>query len=149
MAERSLRCIAFTHKKTDEEVPEKLEENGFTLLGIVGLKDPCRPGVRSAVECFRNAGVKTKMITGDNVHTARAIAIVCGILNPDEDLGSETVVEGEDFRNYSTEERKAKIENIRVIARSSPFDKLLMVQSLKQKAMLWQSSVMAQMMHLL
>ncbi|KAK0598887.1 hypothetical protein LWI29_000335 [Acer saccharum] len=133
MAEKSLRCIAFAHKQTDEQVPEKLEETGFALLGVVGLKDPCRPGVRTAVESCRNAGVKIKMITGDNVHTARAIAIECGIFNPGEDLGSEAVVEGVEFRNYSTQERMAKIENIRVMARSSPFDKLLMVQSLKQK----------------
>ncbi|KAL5835403.1 hypothetical protein ACOSQ4_014900 [Xanthoceras sorbifolium] len=135
MAEKSLRCIAFAYKKTGEEVPQKLEETGFALLGLVGLKDPCRPGVRRAVECCRNAGVKIKMITGDNVHTARAIAIECGILNPDDEdlVDSEAVVEGVEFRNYTTEERMAKIENIRVMARSSPFDKLLMVQSLKQK----------------
>ncbi|KAK0600244.1 hypothetical protein LWI29_012981 [Acer saccharum] len=133
MAEKSLRCIAFAHKQTNEKIPEKLEETGFALLGVVGLKDPCRPGVRTAMESCRNAGVKIKMITGDNVHTARAIAIECGILNPDEDLGSEAIVEGVEFRNYSNEERMAKIENIRVMARSSPFDKLLMVQSLKQK----------------
>ncbi|KAK3200631.1 hypothetical protein Dsin_024046 [Dipteronia sinensis] len=133
MAEKSLRCIAFAYKQNDEQIPEKLEETGFALLGVAGLKDPCHPGVRTAVESCRNAGVKIKMITGDNVHTARAIAIECGILNPDEDLASEAVVEGVEFRDYSTEERMAKIENIRVMARSSPFDKLLMVQSLKQK----------------
>ncbi|KAB1227470.1 putative calcium-transporting ATPase 13, plasma membrane-type [Morella rubra] len=73
------------------------------------------------------------MITGDNMHTARAIAIECGILNPEEDLDNEAVVEGVNFRNYSHEERMEKINKIRVMARSSPFDKLLMVQYLKQK----------------
>uniref|UniRef100_A0A6N2KV88 Cation-transporting P-type ATPase C-terminal domain-containing protein n=1 Tax=Salix viminalis TaxID=40686 RepID=A0A6N2KV88_SALVM len=73
------------------------------------------------------------MITGDNVHTARAIAIECGILNPEQDMLNGAVVEGLEFRNYSPEERMDKIDNILVMARSSPFDKLLMVQCLKEK----------------
>ncbi|KAH1049625.1 hypothetical protein AAZX31_08G044500 [Glycine max] len=129
MATKSLRCIAFAQKSC-----EKLEETGLTLLGILGLKDPCRPGVEAAVDSCKNAGVKIKMITGDNVHTARAIASECGILYPNNDeLDEEAVVEGFQFRNFSHEERMDKIDRIRVMARSSPFDKLLMVQCLKQK----------------
>ncbi|XP_050261718.1 putative calcium-transporting ATPase 13, plasma membrane-type isoform X5 [Quercus robur] len=136
MAQKSLRCIAFAYIEVEEEsgqAPEKLEENGLTLLGFVGLKDPCRPGVSAAVESCKAAGVNIKMITGDNVHTARAIALECKILNPDEDLDNEAVVEGVQFRNYSPEERMEKIDKILVMARSSPFDKLLMVQCLKKK----------------
>ncbi|KAL9670216.1 hypothetical protein QQ045_007767 [Rhodiola kirilowii] len=72
------------------------------------------------------------MITGDNVFTAKAIATECGILRPDQDMDG-AVVEGVEFRNYTNEERMAKVEKICVMARSSPFDKLLMVQCLKQK----------------
>ncbi|XP_044468403.1 putative calcium-transporting ATPase 13, plasma membrane-type [Mangifera indica] len=136
MAAKSLRCIAFAYTNVAEEIEEtheKLEESGLTLLGIVGLKDPCRPGVEKAVESCKKAGVNVKMITGDNIHTARAIAIECGILRPSEELNTEAVVEGVQFRNYSDEERMAKIDKISVMARSSPFDKLLMVQCLKQK----------------
>ncbi|KAI8023414.1 putative calcium-transporting ATPase 13, plasma membrane-type [Camellia lanceoleosa] len=50
-----------------------------------------------------------------------------------EDLNSGAVVEGKDFRNFSDQERTEKVETISVMARSSPFDKLLMVQCLKQK----------------
>ena len=135
MAAKSLRCIAFAYKQVLQEngqSHEKLEETGMTLLGLVGLKDPCRPGVRRAVEDCRDAGVKIKMITGDNIFTAKAIAMECGILKPDEDMNN-AVVEGVTFRNFSDEERMEKIDMIRVMARSSPFDKLLMVQSLKQK----------------
>ncbi|GMI79200.1 auto-inhibited Ca2+ ATPase 12 [Hibiscus trionum] len=131
MAAKSLRCIAFAHINIPEDDESVLEESGLTLLGLVGLKDPCRPGVRIAVEACINAGVNIKMITGDNVFTAKAIAIECGILQPDEDL-NEAVIEGVQFRNYSPEERIARINKIRVMARSSPFDKLLMVQCLKQ-----------------
>ncbi|KAG5232626.1 calcium-transporting ATPase 12, plasma membrane-type [Salix suchowensis] len=136
MAAKSLRCIAFAHKKVVEENSQasaKLEENGMTFMGLVGLKDPCRVGVKTAVESCKNAGVNVKMITGDNMHTARAIAIECGILNPEQDMKNGAVVEGVQFRNYSPEERMAKIDNIQVMARSSPFDKLLMVQCLKEK----------------
>ncbi|CAK9314873.1 unnamed protein product [Citrullus colocynthis] len=99
MAGKSLRCIAFNHKLNEHsenaEVPTKLDESGLTLLGIVGLKDPCRPGVREAIESCRAAGVNIKMVTGDNLHTPTAIAIECGILNPDDNTNSdEVVVEG-------------------------------------------------------
>jgi Ca2+-transporting ATPase len=67
------------------------------------------------------------------VHTARAVTIECGILNPDGGLDNEAVLEGVEFRNYSPEQRMEMINKIRVIARSSPADKLLMVQCLKQK----------------
>ncbi|KAG2696622.1 hypothetical protein I3760_07G066200 [Carya illinoinensis] len=136
MAAKSLRCIAFAHKEmaeADGQVLENLEENGLTFLGLVGLKDPCRLEVKTAVESCRAAGVNIKMITGDNVHTARAIAIECGILNVDENLDHESVVEGVHFRHYSPEERMEKINKILVMARSTPFDKLLMVECLKQK----------------
>jgi Ca2+-transporting ATPase len=136
MAEKSLKCIAFAHKEVVEEsgqVHEKLEENELTLLGLVGLEDPCQPEVRKVVESCTTAGVTIKMITGDNVHIAKAVALECGILNPDEDLDNEAVIEGVQFRNYSHEEKMEKIDKIRVMARSSPSDKLLMVQCLKKK----------------
>ncbi|XP_031399307.1 putative calcium-transporting ATPase 13, plasma membrane-type [Punica granatum] len=137
MAAKSLRCIAFAHKEVTDPQPHEssLEDTELTLLGVVGLKDPCRPEVRSAVESCKNAGVNIKMITGDNVHTARAIAIECGILETPKDNSKvdEMIVEGVEFRNFSPEERFEAVDKIRLMARSSPFDKLLMVQTLKQK----------------
>ncbi|KAJ6430123.1 hypothetical protein OIU84_021518 [Salix udensis] len=74
------------------------------------------------------------MITGDNVfHKARAIAIECGILKPGAENIIGAVVEGEEFRNYSHQQRMEKVDKICVMARSSPLDKLLMVKCLKQK----------------
>ncbi|KAB1218101.1 putative calcium-transporting ATPase 13, plasma membrane-type [Morella rubra] len=139
MAASSLRCIAFAHKQVseaeneDDNAHRKLEEDGLTLLGLVGLKDPCRPGVKKAVEDCQHAGVNIKMITGDNVFTATAIATECGILRPGHEVSGGAVVEGVEFRNYTPEERLEKVDKICVMARSSPFDKLLMVQCLKQK----------------
>ncbi|XP_058202205.1 putative calcium-transporting ATPase 13, plasma membrane-type [Rhododendron vialii] len=138
MAASSLRCIAFAHKQVPEQENEEgkihMEENCLTLLGLVGLKDPCRPGAKKAVEECQYAGVNVKMITGDNIFTARAIATECGILKPNQDMESGAVVEGVEFRNYTPEERMEKVDKICVMARSSPFDKLLMVQCLRQKA---------------
>ncbi|OVA11020.1 Cation-transporting P-type ATPase [Macleaya cordata] len=146
MAADGLWCIAFAYGQLPKEELEyndggntfqKLKEDDLTLLGILGLvgvKDPCRPEVKIAVEACKNAGVNIKMITGDNVLTARAIAIECGILDPNQDLiNSGVVVEGAEFRNYTEQERMEKIDKICVMARSSPFDKLLMVQCLKEK----------------
>ncbi|XP_028776416.1 putative calcium-transporting ATPase 13, plasma membrane-type isoform X1 [Neltuma alba] len=135
MAASSLRCIAFAHTEVAEEDDRGIKdvrEEGLTLLGLVGIKDPCRPGVKKAVNNCQQAGVNVKMITGDNIFTAKAIATECGILQPNQDT-SEGVIEGEVFRNLSVEERLNKVEKICVMARSSPFDKLLMVQCLKQK----------------
>ncbi|XP_057250309.1 LOW QUALITY PROTEIN: putative calcium-transporting ATPase 13, plasma membrane-type [Beta vulgaris subsp. vulgaris] len=134
MAGKSLRCIAFAHKAgEDDEVMQELDESGLTLLGIVGIKDPCRPGVREAVESCKKAGVGVIMITGDNIFTAKAIATECGILQPYDQLHEEAVIEGIVFRNYLPEQRMEKLDHIRVMARSSPLDKLLMVQCLKKK----------------
>ncbi|KAI3787782.1 hypothetical protein L2E82_00209 [Cichorium intybus] len=134
MAASSLRCIAFAHKQIPKGTNYKtLNEEGLTLLGIVGIKDPCRPGAKEAIDACRSAGVDIKMITGDNVFTAKAIATECGILKGGEMVTKGEVIEGEEFRNYTDEERMEKVDNIRVMARSSPFDKLLMVQCLKKK----------------
>ncbi|KAH0739786.1 hypothetical protein KY290_038491 [Solanum tuberosum] len=140
MAASSLRCIAFAHKqvskaeqKDNEHMHGNVPDNSFILLGFVGLKDPCRPGVKKAVEACQNAGVNIKMITGDNVFTAKAIATECGILHPNQEVDEGAVIEGEEFRNLTDEVRMERVEKIRVMARSSPFDKLLMVQCLRKK----------------
>ncbi|XP_049407098.1 putative calcium-transporting ATPase 13, plasma membrane-type isoform X1 [Solanum stenotomum] len=140
MAASSLRCIAFAHKqvpkaeqKDNEHMHGNVPDNSFILLGFVGLKDPCRPGVKKAVEDCQNAGVNIKMITGDNVFTAKAIATECGILHPNQEADEGAVIEGEEFRNLTDEVRMERVEKIRVMARSSPFDKLLMVQCLRKK----------------
>nr|POE67945.1 calcium-transporting atpase 12, plasma membrane-type [Quercus suber] len=138
MAASNLRCIAFAHKQVSKEDQEHdtkqktIEEDGLTLLGLVGIKDPSRPGIKTAVEDCQYAGVNVKMITGDNVFTAKAIATECGILRLDQDM-SGAEVEGVEFRNYTPKERMEKVDKIFVLARSSTFDKLLMVKCLKQK----------------
>ncbi|GMN55261.1 hypothetical protein TIFTF001_024380 [Ficus carica] len=97
------------------------------------MQDPCRPGVRNAVELCRIAGVKVRMVTGDNIHTAKAIALECGILGPEEDATEHNLIEGKVFRALSDKEREQVAEKITVMGRSSPGDKLLLVQALRRR----------------
>ncbi|KAE9468071.1 hypothetical protein C3L33_00041, partial [Rhododendron williamsianum] len=135
MAARSLRCVAIAYRShemdkvpTDEEQLSQwnVPDDDLVLLAIVGIKDPCRPGVKDAVRVCTNAGVKVRMVTGDNIQTAKAIAMECGILASDADVGEHHVIEGKTFRELSEKEREL------VMGRSSPNDKLLLVQALRK-----------------
>ncbi|XP_071910010.1 calcium-transporting ATPase 8, plasma membrane-type-like isoform X3 [Coffea arabica] len=145
MAARSLRCVAIAYRHHEgKDVPTneeelsnwQLPEGQLVLLAIVGIKDPCRPGVRDAVQLCKNAGVKVRMVTGDNLNTARAIALECGILKSDADADAtepNLIIEGKAFRALSEERRREVAEKISVMGRSSPNDKLLLVQALRKK----------------
>ncbi|XP_048227667.1 calcium-transporting ATPase 10, plasma membrane-type isoform X2 [Ricinus communis] len=142
MAAHSLRCIAIAYRPYEmDKIPVneqdltqwQLPEDNLVLLAIVGLKDPCRPGVKEAVQLCQDAGVKVRMVTGDNIQTARAIALECGILGSDEDAVEPILIEGKVFRAYSDEEREKVAERISVMGRSSPNDKLLLVQALRKR----------------
>lgn len=134
MAAESLRCIAFGYCEVNAgDVPSgqqlevwKIPEEPLTLIAIAGIKDPCRPGVYEAVQQCQAAGVKVRMITGDSILTAKAIAVECGILQ------GGIAVDGATFRSYSDDRRKRELPKITVMARSSPSDKLLMVRTLKE-----------------
>ncbi|CAA0829544.1 Calcium-transporting ATPase 9- plasma membrane-type [Striga hermonthica] len=142
MAARSLRCVAIAYRTCEaDEVPTDQEElaqwnvpdDNLILLAIVGIKDPCRPGVREAVELCKHAGVKVRMVTGDNIQTAKAIATECGILSPDSDTNEPYVIEGKKFRELTDKEREQVAQKISVMGRSSPTDKLLLVQTLRKQ----------------
>ncbi|KAG8380254.1 hypothetical protein BUALT_Bualt07G0174100 [Buddleja alternifolia] len=141
MAAKSLRCVAMAYRTcephevpTDEEQLDQwtLPEDNLVLLAIVGIKDPCRPGVKDAVRLCTQAGIKVRMVTGDNIQTAKAIALECGILSPDADTNEPNVIEGKRFRELSDKEREQVAKHISVMARSSPTDKLLLVQTLRK-----------------
>ncbi|XP_035538880.1 calcium-transporting ATPase 10, plasma membrane-type-like [Juglans regia] len=142
MAAGSLRCVAIAYRTYKlEEVPSgedqldqwALPENDLVLLALVGIKDPCRPGVKDAVQLCQNAGVKVRMVTGDNLQTAKAIALESGILGSDADSTEPNLIEGKTFRALSDKEREEIVDKISVMGRSSPTDKLLLVQALRKK----------------
>ncbi|XP_031396233.1 calcium-transporting ATPase 9, plasma membrane-type-like isoform X3 [Punica granatum] len=141
MAARSLRCVAIAYRPFDvEKIPADTEsldkwvlpEDDLVLIGIVGIKDPCRPGVKDAVKVCIEAGVKVRMVTGDNIQTAKAIALECGILSSDADASESNIIEGKVFRALSEGEREQVAKRITVMGRSSPSDKLLLVQALRK-----------------
>ncbi|TLD11395.1 hypothetical protein PgNI_05639 [Pyricularia grisea] len=141
-AKKSLRTIGICYRDFDRWPPARARRNDgendevkfedifkqMTLLGIVGIKDPLRDGVREAVKDCQRAGVVVRMVTGDNVMTAEAIARDCGILQPDS-----IIMEGPKFRNLSKREQEDVVPRLHVLARSSPEDKRVMVKRLKDK----------------
>ncbi|KAG0484039.1 hypothetical protein HPP92_012123 [Vanilla planifolia] len=90
-------------------------------------KDPVRPGVREAVQICTEAGVKVRMVTGDNINTAKAIAKECGILTE-----GGLAIEGSEFRSRDLEEMNELIPKLQVMARSLPLDKHTLVTNLRR-----------------
>jgi len=135
MAKTGLRCIGlafqdFSSLKYDEkneviDPPEGFE--AFTLMAILGIKDPLRPAVPAAMLACKNAGIVVRMVTGDHLDTAKFIAKDAGIMYDERHLA----IEGPSFRNMSDEEKEAIVPKLRVLARSSPLDKEILVRWLK------------------
>ncbi|SCU87433.1 LAMI_0D06084g1_1 [Lachancea mirantina] len=116
----------------DEIEGEKETKKGFILDGIVGIQDPLREGVKQSVEQCQRAGVTVRMVTGDNILTATAIAKNCSILSSEEANNAVSAMEGPAFRKLSKKRRMEILPNLRVLARSSPEDKRILVQTLKK-----------------
>ncbi|RDX68388.1 putative calcium-transporting ATPase 11, plasma membrane-type, partial [Mucuna pruriens] len=117
-------CIAFKDIEGCYE-GDSIPEDKYTLIGIIGMKDPVRPGVKEAVKTCLEAGITVRMVTGDNINTAKAIARECGILT------DGIAIEGPDFRNKSQQEMVEIIPKIQVVARSLPLDKHTLVTHLR------------------
>jgi len=98
----------------------------LTFMSLVGIEDPVRPGVPEAVATCRNAGVVVRMVTGDNINTARAIATKCGIYTQ-----GGIAMEGPKFRTLTEEQMDEILPRLQVLARSSPTDKQILVGRLK------------------
>ena len=165
-----MRTIAFAYKdlKEDEGGPQheekdpgsriyKIEEGTLTLICIAGIKDIIREEVPRAVEQCNEAGVRVRMVTGDNKITAIAIAKECGIIQEGEEQDECICMEGKEFNEYVgslvhkvTKERilvmgkdrenetignldnmKNVREKLKVLARSRPNDKYIMVAGLR------------------
>jgi P-type Ca2+ transporter type 2C len=110
-AHEALRTLCLAVKDIDETQGEtNIPENGYTLIAIVGIKDPVRPGVKEAVQKCLAAGISVRMVTGDNINTAKAIAKECGILTE-----GGVAIEGPEFRNLSEEQMKDIIPRIQVL----------------------------------
>jgi calcium-translocating P-type ATPase len=134
-AKRALRCIALAHRPSihtvvqletvTEELCRSTCENHMILDALVGIIDPLRPDVIEAVETCQKAGIIVRMVTGDNLDTAQAIAKEAGIFT---DGGISMI--GEEFRKLTPSQLDAILPKLQVLARSSPEDKHILVQRL-------------------
>ncbi|KAM9759904.1 plasma membrane calcium-transporting ATPase 2 isoform 1-T4 [Menidia menidia] len=122
--------------------------NDLTAICVVGIEDPVRPEVPDAILKCQRAGITVRMVTGDNINTARAIAIKCGIIHPGEDF---LCIDGKEFnrriRNEKGEVEQERIDKVwpklRVLARSSPTDKHTLVKGIIDSTMADQRQVVA------
>ncbi|XP_059858529.1 plasma membrane calcium-transporting ATPase 3 isoform X12 [Delphinus delphis] len=131
-------CIAYRDFSAAQE-PDWDNENevvgDLTCIAVVGIEDPVRPEVPEAIRKCQRAGITVRMVTGDNINTARAIAAKCGIIQPGEDF---LCLEGKEFnrriRNEKGEIEQERLDKVwpklRVLARSSPTDKHTLVKGI-------------------
>ncbi|KFO95499.1 Plasma membrane calcium-transporting ATPase 2, partial [Calypte anna] len=141
-------CVAFRDFSSSPE-PDWDNENDIlsdlTCICVVGIEDPVRPEVPEAIRKCQRAGITVRMVTGDNINTARAIAIKCGIIHPGEDF---LCLEGKRrIRNEKGEIEQERIDKIwpklRVLARSSPTDKHTLVKGIIDSTQVEQRQVVA------
>lgn len=125
MAKNALRVLAFAFKET-----EKLEKNGLEkdmiFIGLQGMIDPPRTGVKEAIEDCRKAGIKVIMLTGDNIETAKAIG---------KELGFKTdnAINSTELEQMSNEELKKALGEVEIFARVSPSHKVRILEILQKE----------------
>lgn len=127
MAEKALRVLAVAYldipKMPSTLKSEEIEQN-LVFVGLIGMMDPPREGVKEAVETCRRAGIKTVMITGDHIATAKAIAKELGILK-----GTDLAITGAELEKIPQERFEKEIMNYSVFARVSPEHKVKIVKA--------------------
>ncbi|MFP4208389.1 MAG: cation-translocating P-type ATPase [Wenzhouxiangella sp.] len=129
MTHAGLRVLAVAEKPIDPSIealdPDRPPE-GLTMLGLIGFADPPRPQVPGAIRSCQNAGIRVKMITGDHVATARAIAVELGLMRSDGQALS-----GHEIDQLSAEELHRRVMDVDVFARTTPEHKLRLVEALQ------------------
>ncbi|PLB48169.1 calcium-translocating P-type ATPase [Aspergillus steynii IBT 23096] len=134
---QSLRSIATAYRDLESWPPENTHSPGsepsfnsvvhdMVFLSLFALQDPLRPEVAASVRDCQTAGVRVRMVTGDNFLTAKSIAQECGIYGP-----GGIALDGPTFRKLSTAQINLLLPRLQVLARSSPEDKLRLVTHLK------------------
>ena len=120
MTSNAMRCIAVT--MADDDLVENEIPNDMTFLGIIGVVDPVRDEVPSAVKTAHKSGIQVIEITGDCIETAVAVATECGIYK-----SGDLALTNDEFEAMSDDEVKSIIPQLRVISRCSPNTKLRLV----------------------
>ncbi len=130
MANEGLRVLGFAFKplKSDYDLSFDSVESELVFIGLQALIDPPRGGVEDAIKLTRTAGIRTVLISGDHVLTAKAIAQKIGLFKP-----GDKAISGEELRNIADEELKDMVDKVTVYARVSPEDKVKILNALKDK----------------
>ncbi len=127
MAQKALRVIAVGYKDLDF-LPQKIDtntiENNLIFVGLIGMIDPPREGVKEAVKTCKRAGIKTVMITGDHIATAKAIAKELNILN-----SNDKSITGQELDKIPQKELERNIADYSVFARVTPEHKVRIVKA--------------------
>lgn len=126
----AMRVIAFAYLETsslDDVMKICQWDHKLIFHGFVGIMDPLRSGVKESIECARSARIETKILTGDNIHTAVAIGKELGIVTPDK-----RVVEADYIDSLSDAELRREIKDIAIVARSMPNTKMRIVSALQK-----------------
>ena len=137
-AAEAMRTLAFAHAELPHGFPRDEDaihdrrgeiENGLIFTGWVAIRDPLRDDVKRAVAECRAAGIEVKMITGDNIETARAIGREVGLL----DSPAALAMTHDEFARLTDDELKEKLPQLRVLARALPSDKHRIVRLLQSQ----------------
>jgi Ca2+-transporting ATPase len=137
-AGRAMRTLAFAHRELPADFPRDEDrlhdrreevERDLVFAGFVAIRDPLRPEVRPALAECRRAGIDVKMVTGDNVETARAIGADTGLLDGPDALAMTS----DEFNGLADDELKARLPRLRILARARPLDKLRLVRLLQEQ----------------
>lgn len=126
MAKNALRVLAVSYKDISE-LPSKIDEsleNELVFVGLIGMIDPPRDGVKESIRICKNAGIKTVMITGDHIITAKAIAKDLGILG-----AKDLAITGKELDEISDKKLEKDIMKYSVFARVSPEHKVRIVNA--------------------
>lgn len=145
MAAKGLRVLALAKKYVPHSKRNLYTgdtDSGLVFLGFQAMLDPPREDAIAAVKTCLNAGIKVKMITGDNIHTASVIAGKIGISGnnkgvqsspADNDSNQVLAITGYDLANYSQEDLFEAVEKTDVFARVSPEQKLQLVKAIQAR----------------
>lgn len=130
-SEEALKVLAFAFKEIDKNINKEddyfKEEKNLILVGMIGLKDPARKNVASAIQTCREAHIRPIMLTGDNLATALAIGKEVGICKSDDEG-----INANDLNNLKTKEVMEYVNNYSVFARVSPENKVQIVKALQK-----------------
>lgn len=129
MGEKGLRVIAVASRTiaSEADLDGAITPSGLCFLGVEGMLDPPRPGVREAIEDCRKAGIEVKMITGDHPVTAKAIGDRLGLSHTDD------AITGAEMLTLDDEQLRSRLRKTSIAARVSPQDKLRIVEALQDE----------------